>query len=82
MTIRIKEDPHEYDVKDRECIGRPCLNLHPIQVMGAAGAAGLRFTGQYHYACGRRDYHGCPAPIPEYQRKLEAERRKEGMRNA
>ena len=82
MTIRIKGDPHPYEVADRQCIGRRCLNLHPIQVMGAAGAAGLRFTGRYRYACGRRDYHGCPQPLPEFDRKIAQERRKGGMKNA
>ena len=81
MTIRIKGDPHPYEVADRQCIGRPCLNLHPIQVMGAAGAAGLRFTGRYRHACGLRDHHGCPQPLPEFDSKLAAERRRDGMRN-
>ena len=81
MTIRIRGDKNPYEVLDRECIGRPCLNLHPVQVMGAS-ISGLRFTGRYRYCCGRRDYHGCPRPIPEYDARLAAERRKEGMRNA
>lgn len=81
MTIRIKGDPHHYEVKDRECIGRPCLNLHRVQVMGAAGAAGLRSTGRYRHCCARRDYHGCPLPIPEFEKGLAAERRRNGLRN-
>ena len=81
MTIRIKGDPHPYDVMDQQCIGRPCLNLHPVQVMGAAGSAGLRFTGRYRYCCGNRDYHGCPQPIPEYDPRLAAQRKLEGMKN-
>ena len=82
MTIRIKGDPNPYAVKDSKCIGRPCLNLHPVQVMGAAGSSGLRSTGRYRYCCGRRDYHGCPQPIPEFDKRLAAERRKGGMRAA
>ena len=82
MSIRIKGDPHEYAVKDRECIGRPCLTLHPMQVRGATGGGGSRFTGRYRYGCGRRDYHGCPDPIPDFDAELAKERQKEGMRNA
>ena len=81
MSIRIKGDPHVYEVKDRQCIGRGCLALHPIQVRGAT-SSGSRSTGRYRYACGRRDYHGCPQPIPEFNPELAKQRqREEGMRN-
>ena len=79
MTIRIKGDAHEYQVMDGKCIGRPCLNLHPVQIMGAIGAAGKRFTGSYRYCCGRRDYHGCPQPLPEYEPELAKTRQQQGM---
>ena len=77
-TIRIKGDPHPYDVKDRECIGRPCLNLHPVSIRGAT-TSGSRFVG-YRYCCARRDYHGCPVPIPPFDQALAQERRQEGYR--
>ena len=81
MSIRIKGYPHPYEVRDRECIGRSCLNLHPIQVRGAT-ASGSRFTGRYRHACGRRDHHGCPNPTPDFDPELAKGRRREGMRNA
>lgn len=78
-TIRIKGDKNPYDVKDRLCIGRPCLKLHPIQIRGAT-SSGSRFVG-YRYGCGTRDYNGCPLPVPNYDRKLAAQRKKEGLKN-
>lgn len=79
MAIKIKGDPHAYAVKDKDCIGRPCLNLHPTQIRGATGN-GSRATG-WRYGCARRDYHGCPLPIPAFDRQLASERRKEGFKN-
>lgn len=79
MAIKMKGDPHAYQVRDANCIGRPCLNLHPTAIRGATNS-GSRFSGWKH-TCARRDYYGCPQPIPEFDRKLAAERRKEGYRN-
>lgn len=78
-TIRQKGDPHPYDVRDADCIGRPCLRLHPIAVRGATGS-GSRATGRFTYECGHRAYHGCPDPRPEADPGLTRQRRAEGMR--
>ena len=77
-TIKIKGDSNPYDVKDRDCIGRPCLNLHPVSIRGAT-TSGSRFVG-YRYCCARRDYQGCPVPIPPSEPELAKERRHEGYR--
>ena len=74
--IKIKGDKHRYDVRDRECIGLECLNVHPVSIRGAT-SSGSRFVG-YRYCCATRDYRGCPQPIPEFSRELAATRRKEG----
>ena len=79
-TIKIKGDPKPYDVKDRDCIGRPCLNLHPVSIRGAT-SSGSRLVG-YRNCCARRDYQGCPAPIPPFQKELAQERKQEGYKNA
>lgn len=77
-VIRIKGDKHRYDVRAKECIGMPCLNVHQVSSR-APTMSGSRLVG-YRYCCARRDYDGCPNPLPEYDKALAAERRKEGMR--
>ena len=77
-VIRLKGDRSRYDVRDRQCIGRECLNVHRVSVRGAT-ASGSRLVG-YRDCCARRDYHGCPQPLPSYERAIAAKRRKEGMR--
>ena len=79
MPIKIKGDKELYDVRDRHCIGRSCLKLHPIQIRGAT-PSGSRFIG-YRHACARRDYDGCPQPIPQYDRTLTKQRQADGMKN-
>ena len=79
MPIKIKGDKELYDVRDRHCIGRSCLNLHPIQIRGAT-SSGSRFVG-YRYACGRREYNGCPQPLPQHDRNLAKQRQADGMKN-
>ena len=79
MAIKIKGEKQAYEVRDRNCIGRSCLNLHPIAIRGATNS-GSRFSG-WRYGCARRDYYGCPQPAPDFDRKLAAERRNQGMRN-
>ena len=78
-TIRIKGDPNKYDVKDEQCIGRECLKLHPVSVRAPTNS-GSRLAG-YPHCCARREFENCPSPIPEFDRKLAAERRKEGLKN-
>ena len=78
--IKIKGDSHRYDVRDRECIGLPCLNCHPIQARGATGSSGSRSLGYYHYGCATRNYRGCPQPIPDYDKNLAKERHADGMK--
>lgn len=73
--IRITAERRNYDVKDLDCIGRECLNLHRIQVRGATNS-GSAFTGRFTYECGRRAYHGCPKPLPTYSVELSRSRRK------
>lgn len=79
MKISVKGDKNPYEVRDRHCIGRPCLNLHPTQVRGAT-PSGSRFVG-WRYGCARRDYYGCPTPTPNPEPKLAAQRRRDGLRN-
>jgi hypothetical protein len=50
-----------YDVRDRECIGRLCLQLGRYQHRGAIGASGSRNTGAVTPCCVFRAYHGCPS---------------------
>ena len=73
-TIRIKGDKNPYDVKNRLCIGRPCLKLHPIQIRGAT-SSGSRFVG-YRYGCGTRDYNGCPPTSPQLRQKTRRPEKK------
>ena len=80
MSTIIISDKTHYLVRDPNCIGRPCLNIHRISIRGATGASGSRFVG-YRDCCARRDYYGCPSPIPEFDKKLAAERKKNGMKN-
>lgn len=77
--ISKKGDKNKYDIRDKDCIGMPCLKLHPIQVRGAT-SYGSRSTGTYRYACATRDYRGCPQPIPGFDKDLAKERRKDGMK--
>ena len=76
--IKIKGDQHRYDVRDQQCIGRECLNLHAV-AMRSPTTSGTRLTG-YTHCCARREYHNCPNPVPEFDRKLAAQRRKDGMK--
>lgn len=76
--VRIKGDKHHYDVKDKDCIGRPCLRVHPVQTL-APVASGYRSTGHTRYVCAERDYNGCPQPNPPFDKALAAQRRREGM---
>ena len=79
-TIRVKGDRNLYAVRDRECIGRACLRLHPIEVRGAT-SSGSRSTGRYTYECGERHYRGCPKePDSAFSKVRAALRRNEGMR--
>ena len=79
-NIKQKGDRHPYAVRDEQCIGRECLNLHAVALRNAA-PGGSRTTGYIH-CCARREYQNCPIPLPAFDRKLAAERRREGMRNA
>ena len=79
-TIKIKGDPHKYDVKDKDCIGRPCLNLHAVSTRGAT-TSGSRLVG-YRHCCARRDYHGCPIPVPTFDKEVAKLNRAEGYTNA
>jgi len=69
-----------YHVRDGGCIGRSCLNLHPVAIRGTT-AGGTRFTGRWAHECAQRYHHGCPQPIPEYDSKLAAKRRKSGFKS-
>ena len=79
MSIIIHEKT-KYEVRDKQCIGRPCLNIHRVSVRSAIGSSGTRFLG-YRDCCAHREYYSCPSPIPEFDRKLAAGRRKRGMKN-
>ena len=72
--IRVVAERRNYDVRDGDCIGRWCLNLHPIDVRGGT-ASGSRYTGRQIYECAQRAYHGCPLPAPEYEPDLARDRR-------
>ena len=78
-VIRIKGDPNSYDVKDHDCIGRPCLNLHAVSIRGAT-TSGSRLVG-YRHCCARRDYYGCPNPVPPSEKPIARERQKQGYKN-
>ena len=70
-VTRIKGNPNNYDVKDRDCIGRPHLNLHPVSIRGAT-TSGSRLVG-YQHCCSRRNYYSCPNPVPAFEKALTQE---------
>ena len=79
IQIKVKGEKKPYAVRDADCIGRSCLNLHPIAARGATNS-GSRFAGYYHYECATRCYRGCPQPTPAPEKELAKQRRKEGMK--
>jgi hypothetical protein len=80
MSIKIKGEKGSYSVLDRQCIGCKCLQLGSYQHRGAT-LSGSRNTGAYTKCCMMRAYHGCPDDRG-YSKELEAQRKKEGMKNA
>ena len=80
-VIRIKGDKAKYDVRSKDCIGLPCLKLHAVSIRSAMSSGGSRLAG-YRHCCARREYENCPQPIPEFDKALAAQRRKEGYKNA
>ena len=79
MSIIIHEKT-QYEVRDKQCIGRSCLNIHRVSVRSAIGSSGTRFLG-YRDCCARREYYNCPSPIPEFDKKLAATRKRQGMKS-
>ena len=77
--IRIKGDKNKYDIRDRHCIGRPCLTVHQVSSRTPT-TSGSRLTG-YRYCCTTREYSSCPQPIPGSDPKLAAGRRRNRMKN-
>jgi len=71
-----------YSVRDRECIGRKCLALGRFETRGAVGGGVTRNTGGFTFCCMNRAYHGCPSPLPEFDKKLASERKSKGVRAA
>ena len=78
--IRNSSDSETYSVADAQCIGRKCLNLHAVGLRTPT-PSGSRLTG-YVNCCARREYHGCPTPVPEFDRQLAGRRRRLGLKNA
>lgn len=83
--IRIKGDKSKYSAKDKDCLGRSCLNLGHFQVRGAT-MSGSRNTGQISPCCMTRAYHGCPpygddeGNLYQIDKKLLSKRKSEGMK--
>ena len=77
--IRNSADKKTYSVADAQCIGRECLNLHPVGLR-APTPSGSRLIG-YVNCCARREYHGCPTPVPEFNRQLAGRRQRLGLKN-
>ena len=77
--IYVRADRKKYDVLEKECLGRTCLRLYPIDIRGAT-SSGSRNTGRKAYECAYRYHFGCPRDLPEFNKDLARERRKEGMR--
>ena len=77
--IYVRDDRKKYDVRDKDCLGRTCLRLYPIDIRGAT-SYGSRSTGRKAYECSCRYHFGCPRVLPEFDKNLARERRKEGMR--
>ena len=79
MQLRkIGEKGKRYDVRDKLCIGRDCLRLHDVAIRGAT-SYGSRTSG-YRSCCARREYGGCPSPLPAFDRHLASVQRFSGIR--
>ena len=66
MTI-IRTSRGQVDVLGSACKHRPCLHVHWSEHYSTEKI--LQTTGAkvrtYPLVCTRREYHGCPTPLPE-----------------
>lgn len=81
VMLRMMGSKTKYDFLGRECLGRSCFAAGTYQHRGAT-MSGSRATGQYSACCMNRAYHGCPHPLPEVDKELLADRKKNGWRVA
>jgi len=71
----------QFDFLDADCIGRRCFAPGSYQHRGAT-ASGSRNTGDYSNCCMNRAYHGCPYPLPEFDKELAKKRKVEKWKKA
>lgn len=70
MKVRDKNLRENVDVKDKDCLRRPCYwpRVDPgVFTQGQGYRA--RPGGSKGWLCGRRECNGCPHPIPEPRTK-------------
>jgi hypothetical protein len=77
--LGFNKSKERYDVLDRDCLGRECLQLGHFQTRGAT-LSGSRNTGDSKPCCMRRAYHGCPTPLPPPTHDLIDQRKAEGLK--
>ena len=75
----IKYEGEKYDVRDRLCIGRPCLQLGLYQHRGATMLGGRNIRARIA-CCLHRAYHGCPDQNFEYDAAMARQRKDEGCK--
>ena len=81
MILRCKGDKRKFEFLSRECLGRTCFAPGTYQHRGASGMGqGSHATGQYSDCCMNRAYHGCPYELPQVDKALLAERKKDGWK--
>jgi hypothetical protein len=79
MILRHKGDKRKFEFLSRECLGRPCFAPGTYQHRGAT-SSGSRNTGAYSDCCMNRAYRGCPNELPEPNKELMADLKRDGCK--
>lgn len=67
---------------DKLCIGRRCFAPGNFQHRAPLMGGGSRNTGGSTPCCMNNAYHGCPRPLPEFEKAKADQRKLDGWRNA
>lgn len=74
-------DKNRYDFRDGTCIGLRCWAAGMYQHRAPMACGGSRNTGSPDTPCClNRAYHGCPSPLPQFDKELVKLRKAEGWR--
>lgn len=81
MILRRTHDKSRYDFLSLDCLGRRCFAPGNYEHRGAT-LSGSRNTGRYSACCMNRAYHGCPHPLPDVDKAMATQRKKDGWKKS